>query len=98
MDSSSDGNRVCRPTTSAISWSQETVFSYLRALWASIFAPVSQVSAQTWAWPSPFGWCSPLNTVKSSRCFSSGLRDGDRSYPRPGLVTCHAIPLTPLGM
>ena len=30
MESSSDGNRVCLPVTSAMSWSHETVFSYLR--------------------------------------------------------------------
>jgi hypothetical protein len=60
-----------------MSWSQEMVFSYFRAFWASILAPVSQVSAQTCAWPSPLGWCRPLNTVKSLRCFASGSSEGD---------------------
>ena len=55
MESSSDGKRVCKPVFSAITWSTEIVFSYLRALCASIFAPVSHVSAQTCAWPMPFG-------------------------------------------
>ena len=65
--------------TSAISWSHEIVLWYCRALWASILAPVSQVSAQTWAWPRPLGWCRPLKTVKSSRSFSSGASDGESS-------------------
>src|SRR5258708_599150 len=36
--------------------------------------------------------------VKSSRSFSSGFSEAERSKSRPGFVTCQVMPFTPFGI